>query len=122
MYNICDGLMYYMNSKCYEYYFIFVQVIFDFNQGNNIFNFIQYCENDNCYLYFVSINYYCDQDVYVLYFVMVNEMSCESIWFLYDKIRVIFYFEEGQLLLFINWFVFNECDVFIIFIEEFYEG
>lgn len=122
MYNTRDGLMYYMNSKRYEYHFTFAQAILDFNQGNNIFNLTQYRENDNRYLYPASINYYRDQDAYVLHFVTANEMSCESIRLLYDKIMATSYLEEGQLLLLTNRLVFNECDVPTISTEELYEG
>ncbi len=121
IYNTDDELMYYMNTKRYEYHFTFAQAQLGFNQGNNVFNHTQYRENDDRYLYPANLNYYKSLDKYVLYLVSANEMSCENIKLLFDKILETSYLED-KLFLFANRPEFNFCDVPKITPEELYEG
>ena len=121
IYNKDNDLMYYMNSKLYEYHYTFARDQLDFNQGNNVFNHTQYRENEDRYLYPANLNYYKDLDKYVLYLVSANEMSCEQIKLLYEKIQSTSYL-EGKLFLFANRPEFNLCNVPKITPEELYEG
>ena len=121
IYNVDDELMYYMNTKRYELHFTFAEAQLGFNQGNNIFNFTQYRENDERYLYPANLNYYKDLDKYILHLVTANEMPCDKLRNLYDKIIATSYL-EGKLFLLANRPEFNLCDVPIITPEELYEG
>lgn len=121
IHNRDNDLMYYMNTKRYEYHYTFAQAHLGFNQGNNVFNQTQYRENDKRYLYAANLNYYKSLDKYVLYLVSANEMSCENIKILYDKIVETSYL-EGKLFLFANRSEFLLCDVPKITSEELYEG
>ncbi len=119
--NIDDGLMYYMNSKRYEFHFDFAQTHLGFNQGNAVFNQTQYLENEHRYLYPANLNYFKELDIYVLYLVSANEMSCEKIKALYDKVVETSYL-EGKLFLQVNRPELNLCEVPKISSEELYAG
>ena len=121
IYNTRDELMYYINSKRYNFHFTFAEAQLDFNQGNNVFNQTQYRENDNRYLYPANLNYYKDLDKYILHIVSGNEMSCESLKLLFDKI-IETSFIGDKLFLLANRPEFSECDLPIITTEELYEG
>lgn len=121
IYNTNDGLMYYMNSKRYEYHFSFAQAQLGFNQGNNVFNQTQYLENKDRYLYPANLNYYKNLDKYVLYLVTANEMPCEKIKALHDKILATSYLKD-KLFLYDNRPEFAGCNVPKITPEELYKG
>lgn len=121
IYNSDDELMYYMNSKRYQYHFNFAQAQLGFNQGNNVFNVTQYRENDKRYMYPANLNYYKHLDKYILHLVSANEMPCDKLKILYDKIIATSYL-EGKLFLLANRPEFNLCDVPIITPEELYDG
>ncbi len=121
IYNTDDEVMYYMNTKRYNFHFTFAQAQLGFDQGNNVFNQTQYRENDNRYLYPANLNYYKDLDKYILHFVTANEISCEKLHALYDKIIATSYL-EGQLFLLANRPEFSDCDIPFITTEELYEG
>ena len=98
IYNIDDGLMYYMNTKLYEFHFDFAQKQLGFQTGKQ-------CVQSNPIPrkqqpLFVSCQSELLQsilDKYVIYLVSANEMPCEKIKLLYDQIVATSYLERQAL-------------------------
>ncbi|MEL7530697.1 MAG: hypothetical protein AAFN10_05285, partial [Bacteroidota bacterium] len=122
IYNSDDGLMYYMNTKAYQYHSQFAAVHLGFRQGNAIFNQTQYRDNPNRYLYPANLNYFEKIDKYVLQLVAINEMSCENLKILYDKLIETSFFGD-KLVFFSNKADWDDClGVPQISSEELYQG
>ncbi|MEL6593755.1 MAG: PEP/pyruvate-binding domain-containing protein, partial [Bacteroidota bacterium] len=122
IYNSNDGLMYYMNTKLYQYHSQFAAIQLGFRQGNAIFNLTQYQDNPDRYLYPANLNYYPKLDKYVLQLVAINEMSCENLKILYDKLIETSFFGD-KLVFFSNKEIWDDCaGVPLISSEELYQG
>ncbi len=122
IYNSEDGLMYYMNTKAYQYHSQFAAIHLGFRQGNAIFNQTQYRDNPQRYLYPANLNYYEKIDKYVLQLVAINEMSCENLKILYDKLIETSFFGD-KLVFFSNKIDWDDCvGVPKISSEDLYQG
>ncbi len=121
IHNWDNDLMYYINSKRYDYHYTFAAAQLDFDQPNYYFNTTQYRNHEDRYLYCANLNYFKDLDRYVLHFVSANEIDCEQIERIYNKIVETSYM-AGKLFLLVNRTEFAECGVPQISTEELYEG
>ncbi len=114
-------LMYYTNTKKYEYHHSFARDQLGFDQGNMAFNFTQYRNNADRYLYCSNLNYFHRLDKYVLHFVSANEIDCAQIRRIYDKIIETSYL-KGKLYLLVNRPYFQDCGLPTITTEELYNS
>jgi len=122
IYNEQDGRIYYMNSKRYEFHYLFAEQFLGYNKGHYHFNMTQYTNSGERFLYPGSINYYKALDKYVLRFYAGDEMGCSKIKTIRDRIISSSYLNE-KLYLYPNNSVWENCaNVPIITSDELYEG
>lgn len=115
-------LMYYMNSKRYEFHYFFAQEFLGYNKGHYHFNMTQYTNSNERYLFPGELNYYKALDKYVLRFYAGDEMQCSDIKEVFDKIVATSYL-QGKLFLYPNNHNWENCsNIPIISSDELYEG
>ena len=115
-------LVYYMNSKRFNFHYYFAEQFMGYNKGLYHFNMTQYTNSKERYLFPGEINHYKATGKYVLRFYPGDEIQCSEIREVMEKLYDSS-FLEGNLFLYPNNQEWEKCgNVPLISSEELYEG
>jgi len=111
-----------MNTKRYDWHFLFAKEFLGYKKGHEHFNVTQYSNSSERYLYPGSINFYKNLDKYILRFYAGDAMDCRNIEDIYQRILSLSYF-KNKLSLYSNNTEWHKCaNVPQISSEELFEG
>lgn len=122
IYDKSRNLLYYMNSKRFNFHYYFAEKFMGYKKGLYHFNMTQYSNSNERYLFPGEINYYKASGKYVLRFYPGDEIQCFEIREVMEKLYATS-FLEGNLFLYPNNQEWEKCGyVPLISSEELYEG
>ncbi|MEA3497062.1 MAG: PEP/pyruvate-binding domain-containing protein [Bacteroidota bacterium] len=84
--NSNDDLVYYMNTKIYKSHYNFATQQLNYSDNKNTFNFYQYQNTSQRYLFPITINYFRELDIYTFEFFSGDGADCSDVAFCYEKI------------------------------------
>ena len=122
IYDQHSNLVYYMNSKRFEFHYLFAEQFLGYKKGHYHFNVTQYTRSSERYLFPGEINFYKTLGKYVLRFYAGDEIQCDEIGEVMEKLLSTSYFGEN-LFLYPNNPEWQNCkNVPVITSEELYNG
>jgi len=114
--------MYYINTKKYNLHYTFASEQLNYGYSHYQFSTEQYSNNNNRYLYPVTINYFKELDIYTFEFFASDGATCEDAYTVSQKIIQSSYLKDKLYFYTTNSLIENCTNIPVIGANELYEG